>query len=80
MTSCCDCGVEGKPGDLRPYGPGGAPICYDCGMKPENKQQTENGMQTMLDASAAMSPVGVAVIGHANGPEPFVPDDLKESE
>jgi hypothetical protein len=35
------CALCGAIGELRPYGPGGASICYDCGMKPENKAETD---------------------------------------
>lgn len=27
--------------ELRPYGPGGSSICFDCAMKPENKDETK---------------------------------------
>jgi hypothetical protein len=29
---CDDCG---KVAELRPYGPGGAKVCFECGMKDE---------------------------------------------
>ena len=34
---CCYCS---KPGDLRPYGPKGAPICFDC-MKATPEREEE---------------------------------------
>ena len=34
-TTCADCGEKFDQDDLRPYGKGGAWICYDCGMKDE---------------------------------------------
>lgn len=35
--------------DLRPYGKDGARICFDCAMKPENKETTELMLQNVLD-------------------------------
>lgn len=35
---CEYCGI---PSELRPYGKGGAKICYECGMKPENILMTD---------------------------------------
>jgi hypothetical protein len=26
--------------ELRPYGPGGADVCFDCGTSPEHKEET----------------------------------------
>lgn len=34
--------------ELRPYGKDGAWICFDCGMKPENKETTDAAFATIL--------------------------------
>lgn len=34
------CSYCGKIDELRPYGKNAAMICFDCGMKPENKEHT----------------------------------------
>ena len=33
------CELCGKVEELRPYGPGGANVCFDCGMKDEKAAQ-----------------------------------------
>jgi hypothetical protein len=43
------CDYCGKIDELRPYGKNGAKICYDCGMKPENKAQTEAAFLAVLN-------------------------------
>jgi hypothetical protein len=35
------CEYCGKTAELRPYGKGGAKICFECGMKPENRKTTD---------------------------------------
>lgn len=35
---CSDCG---KVDDLRPYGPGGAWVCFDCAMKDEDEAKRQ---------------------------------------
>ncbi len=60
--------------ELRPYGPGGAPVCFDCGTNPEHQAQTEAAFGALLGANEAISPVGVAMIdGSSEGPKPFDP-------
>lgn len=61
---CCDCGRapdrtrndRGKfTVELRPYGPGGAPICFECAFAtPEKKAQTEGAFGALLDAHDAL--------------------------
>ncbi len=57
---------------LRPYGPGGSPICFPC-MKatPERERQAENIFGTLLEAAETLSPTGTAVIGFDSGPAPW---------
>lgn len=60
--------------ELRPYGPGGTPICYECATaSPEAQEQAKRAFGALLDASTAASPTGTAVIGagHDQGPDPF---------
>lgn len=72
MTACHYCAVEfPDPTDLRPYGPGGASVCYDCGhATPERSKTTAQAMRAMLDAAEAMSPHGAVVLNDA-GFHPF---------
>jgi recombinational DNA repair protein (RecF pathway) len=42
------CAYCGKSDELRPYGKDGARICYDCGMKPENKADTNAAIEKFL--------------------------------
>lgn len=64
--------------ELRPYGPGGKPICHPC-MKtsPEREAAAESALGTLLDAAGAMT--GVVAVGTENGPQPVTVDDLKEN-
>lgn len=41
LAKCEYCAGEFEMADLRPYGRGGVLICHPCGMKPENKDTTE---------------------------------------
>lgn len=41
------CALCGKVAELRPYGPGGARICYPCGM--EDPEATERRFLQFLD-------------------------------
>ena len=43
------CEYCGKKDELRPYGKNGARICYECGMKPENKDMTEKMLNEFLN-------------------------------
>jgi len=79
---CCTCGRaedhtlndRGKQTvELRPYGPGGADICFQCAFAtPSAEAQTKHSFGAILEATEAISPTGVAVIGaDTNGPQPF---------
>lgn len=80
---CCVCGrapdrtlnERGKfTVELRPYGPGGAPICFECATAtPEAEAQIKGAFGALLDAAQAASPTGTAVIGHGHddGPDPL---------
>jgi hypothetical protein len=43
LQQCDDCG---KVAELRPYGPGGSKVCFECGMKDEEgaKQRFLRGL------------------------------------
>jgi len=56
--ACCVCG-EPERGDaldptgehdLRPYGPGGQPICWLCASKPEREEETNRQIGAAFDA------------------------------
>ena len=60
--------------ELRPYGPGGTDICFQCAFAtPDAEKQTKGAFGALLDASEAISPIGVAAIGEPTGPRPFDP-------
>jgi len=50
--SCAYCAKTHEPNgsliELRPYGKDGAWICFDCGMKPDNKATTEQMFKSVL--------------------------------
>jgi hypothetical protein len=68
-TTCHYCGAESgpPPADQRPYGPGGASICYPCGQA--HKADTEDMMRLNLEMALAAGS-GVAVLTD-DGPQPF---------
>lgn len=67
MPTCHYCQSADK--ELRPYGPGGADVCFSCAMEtPEREQQTANAFGALLDGAAAASETGVVIIGDADGP------------
>ena len=58
--------------ELRPYGPGGAMVCYECAHStPERRAETEGAMGALMDAASAVGG-GVATIGTKEGPMPGV--------
>lgn len=64
MRRCCDCNrkedkslnEKGKMKvELRPYGPGGQDICFECAMgSPERKKQVEESFGALLEAHEAL--------------------------
>jgi len=83
--TCCHCGrAEDRTLDergkwtceLRPYGPGGAPICFQCATaSPERDATTKANFGALLEANTAMSPTGIVAIGEPDGPRPFDPEE-----
>lgn len=69
-----DPGADGKPIELRPYGPGGADVCFPCATEtPEREQVAEWAFLAVLEGAEAASPHGAAVIGEGTGgPAPYV--------
>jgi hypothetical protein len=61
--------------ELRPYGPGGTLICFQCATaSPDAEERTAANFKTVLDGAEAISPHGVAMITD-HGLEPLV-DEL----
>lgn len=50
------CEYCGKIAELRPYGKDGANICFECGMKPENKDTTEKMINDLFDKAEKFNP------------------------
>jgi hypothetical protein len=75
MSECHYCGPTDR--EMRPYGPGGANICFPC-MKaaPEREEAAKNAFGGLLDAVDIVSP-GPVVIGGEEGPVPFDPERIK---
>lgn len=69
MTSCHYCATTTEP--LRPYGPGGAPVCFDCGTHPDHRAQTGRSFEMIVRAAVAMSPTGNVVLD-ADGIHPHM--------
>lgn len=67
------CHYCGTTEGLRPYGPGGDPICFPC-MKasPEREQEAQARYGLLLDANAVLGD-GVVTIGTDEGPTPGPP-------
>ena len=78
---CCACGraedhtlnERGKfTVELRPYGPGGAPICFECATStPEAEEQAKRAFHAILDGATAMGG-GIATLTD-HGVEPGMP-------
>lgn len=63
-----------KQVELRPYGPGGSDVCFECATSsPEREKQTERAFGTILQGNEAISPVGIAAITD-KGLIPFDPE------
>lgn len=67
---CYLCGADGGSNDLRPYGPKGELVCFECAMQPENKATTEMMFSKMLDAcgiAAEITNDGLIPVNHITG-------------
>lgn len=59
--ACYHCGVTDR--ELRPYGPGGTDVCHPCATStPERESEARAAFGTLMDANAAISPVGIAAL------------------
>ena len=61
------CHLCKKVAELRPYGPRGAMICFQCAMAPERKAETERNFIAQLDACGPV----VVIDGTEVGPYPI---------
>lgn len=77
---CHHCHAPSSPEvELRPYGPGGAFVCFPCATAtPEREAQTAAAFGALLDANSAVSPSGVVAIGAQDEPRPFNPEEAAE--
>lgn len=58
------CHYCGKTNDLRPYGPRGAMVCFDCAMStPERKAETEHNFAVQLDAAGPVAMIDGTEVG-----------------
>lgn len=61
----------GATDELRPYGPDGSDVCFDCAMaSPEREAETARNFDVVVSAAEAMSPVGGIVVD-ADGVHPM---------
>lgn len=76
MTNDEKCYYCHKPGDLRPYGPDAAWVCFPC-IKSDLAHEAEASrqMSKQLDAALAASPYNSVIIGENTGPRPYNPDE-----
>lgn len=72
---CHYCGSTDR--ELRPYGPGGAFVCFPCvTATPEREQAAARAFGALLEAVGAASQAPVQ-IGLEEGPVPFDVDDAE---
>ena len=58
------CYYCGETDDLRPYGPKGAMVCFDCAMStPERKAETERNFAMQLDAAGPIAIIDGTEVG-----------------
>jgi hypothetical protein len=73
--TCHYCGAPDTEADLRPYGPGGADVCFLCATAtPEREAAAKAAFGAILDATSVLGPVA---IGTAAGPQPFDPREIR---
>jgi hypothetical protein len=82
---CCVCSQPEQPEDqdprgrhdLRPYGPGGAPICYDCATRPEHEAAANAQFHALMDAAEATAAQdGKVIVLSTDGPRAIGAEEL----
>lgn len=79
MDGCHYCGTTER--ELRPYGPGGSPLCFSCLKDPEHPEreaQAKRAFSVQMDASEVVGG-GVSTLG-ANGPRPATKREQRIAE
>lgn len=62
----------GGPRELRPYGPGGADVCFECALaSPEKRRETEREFAAKLNAAEVASGEGIALLPGDGPPLPY---------
>lgn len=77
-TDCHYCKATDK--ELRPYGPGGASVCFDCmTATPEREAQAQAAFGVQLEAAEIVGG-GISIIGDSaeNGPRPATESEQQE--
>jgi hypothetical protein len=65
------CSLCGSDDEVRPYGPTGSMICFNCAFAtPERAAETERAFLTQLEACGP----GVVVLGEVTGPRALNPN------
>lgn len=65
MRACHYC--QKTEGELRPYGPNGEIVCFQCGMStPERRAAADRAINARLDACSGRA----VLIGNPDGPRP----------
>ncbi|MCP4958276.1 MAG: hypothetical protein GY925_03295 [Actinomycetia bacterium] len=78
MSGCHYCGTT--TGELRPYGPGGSSLCFDClTSDPEIEAAAGRAMMSQIEASEAVSDLGSSILT-ADGPNPLTDADTEQLE
>lgn len=76
VTTCYRCRCLGTISELRPYGPRGEWVCFDCAFAtPADKAATERQFGAQLDAAISAGS-GIAIVGGEEGPYPYTPEAL----
>ena len=85
---CCACGRSADRSlnergkfkvELRPYGPGGQPICFECATStPEAEEQTKRAFGAILDGAQAMGGGVASITDH--GIEPGIPNERTQAD
>ena len=82
---CCVCSRPEQPEDqdprgrhdLRPYGPGGAPICYECATQPEHEAAALTQFHALMDAAeVAAAAGGKVIVFSTEGPRALGAEEL----